>query len=80
MIYKRDIQPELMDQPDLDPSLHVDALRGFRRINMVSRSAAILWSTIAEFARQIAPAKARMLDIACGSGNIHDWPSAVIRA
>lgn len=70
MIYERDLQPELMDQPDLDPSLHVSALRGLHRINIVSRSAAILWPTIAEVARQVSPLPVRVLDIACGGGDI----------
>jgi len=70
MIRERNVQPELMDQPDLDPSLHVHALRGLQRINIVSRSAAILWPTIAQLARQVAPRRVRVLDIACGGGDI----------
>jgi 2-polyprenyl-3-methyl-5-hydroxy-6-metoxy-1,4-benzoquinol methylase len=70
MIRERDVQPELMDQPDLDPALHVRALRGLQRINVVSRSAAILWPTIAEISRQQAPHRVRVLDIACGGGDI----------
>ena len=53
MIYERDVQPEIMDQPDLDPSLHASALRGLQRINIVSRSAAILWPTISEVGRPL---------------------------
>ena len=52
MISERRLQPELMDQPDLDPALHVRALDGLKRINLVSRSAAILWPAIAEVARE----------------------------
>jgi 2-polyprenyl-3-methyl-5-hydroxy-6-metoxy-1,4-benzoquinol methylase len=70
MIRERNVQPELMDQPDLDPSLHVHALRGLQRINIVSRSAAILWPTIAQLAQQVAPRSVRVLDIACGGGDI----------
>ena len=33
----RDRQPEVMDQPGLDPAEHVRALQGLRRINGISR-------------------------------------------
>ena len=52
MIRERKLQSELMDQPDLDQTLHIHALRGLQRINAVSRSAAILWPAIADLARQ----------------------------
>jgi 2-polyprenyl-3-methyl-5-hydroxy-6-metoxy-1,4-benzoquinol methylase len=58
-----------MDQPDLDPVEHRNALRGLRRINVVSRSAAILWPEVAAVARQIHPQKLRFLDLACGGGD-----------
>ena len=60
---------ELMDQPDLDPNLHVAALNGLRRINSISRSAAILWPSIAEAAREFQPNPLRVLDLACGAGD-----------
>ena len=70
MITERRLQPELMDQPDLDPSLHVAALRGLQRINVISRSAAILWPEIAQLADEVSPRPLRVLDIACGGGDI----------
>jgi len=76
MIRQRDVQPELMDQPGLDPGLHLHALSGLRRINAISRIPAILWPTIAEVAQQLAPAIVRVLDIACGGG---DTPIALAR-
>ncbi|HVU87550.1 MAG TPA: methyltransferase domain-containing protein [Pirellulales bacterium] len=69
MITERRVQPELMDQPDLDPLMHVAALDGLRRINLVSRSAAILWPEIEQLAREVAPRPLRVLDIACGGGD-----------
>jgi 2-polyprenyl-3-methyl-5-hydroxy-6-metoxy-1,4-benzoquinol methylase len=69
MITKRRVEAELMDQPGLDPGLHVEALRGLQRINAISRSAAILWPPIAELARTLAPTKLRVLDVACGGGD-----------
>ena len=41
MISQRHRTTELMDQPNLDPNLHVTALNGLRRI--ISRAA---WETI----------------------------------
>ena len=58
-----------MDQPDLDPELHRQALAGLRRINAISRSAAILWPEIRRLATQ-RPTPLRMLDIACGGGDV----------
>ena len=69
MIRQRRVQPELMDQPDLDPAQHVQALRGLQRINLVSRSTAILWPAIAEAAHEASPAPLRVLDLACGGGD-----------
>ncbi len=70
MMRQRSVQPELMDQPDLDPAQHAHALRGLHRINIISRSAAILWPTIFDVVQQIAPSPVRVLDIACGGGDI----------
>ena len=69
MIRDRCLQPELMDQPDLDPGLHVQALRGLQRINVISRSATILWPAIANLAREFPNTKLRVLDLACGGGD-----------
>jgi 2-polyprenyl-3-methyl-5-hydroxy-6-metoxy-1,4-benzoquinol methylase len=69
MIQNRRLQPELMDQPDLNSELHVEALRGLERINVVSRSARILWPAIASVAREYPGAPLRVLDLACGGGD-----------
>jgi 2-polyprenyl-3-methyl-5-hydroxy-6-metoxy-1,4-benzoquinol methylase len=69
MIRERRLEPELMDQPDLDRALHRDALRGLRRINVLSRSAAIMWPEIAAAARRVYPRPLRVLDLACGGGD-----------
>jgi 2-polyprenyl-3-methyl-5-hydroxy-6-metoxy-1,4-benzoquinol methylase len=58
-----------MDQPDLDPVEHRNALRGLRRINVLSRSAAIMWPEIAAVARRVHPRTLRVLDLACGGGD-----------
>ena len=61
---------ELMDQPGLDEQLHRQALRGLRRVNWFSRSSGILWSAIRDLARQVEHRPLRVLDIACGGGDV----------
>ena len=68
-IARRRREPELMDAPDLDPAVHTAALAGLRRINWLTRSAAILWPAIARAAAAIRPTPLRVLDLACGSGD-----------
>ena len=69
----RQLQPELMDQPDIDQALHRDALRGLARINWMSQSGRILWRPIFELAqrdRRSPQRPWRLLDIACGGGDV----------
>ena len=61
---------ELMDQPGLDEQLHRKALRGLRRVNWFSGSSGILWSAIRDLARQVEKRPLRVLDIACGGGDV----------
>jgi 2-polyprenyl-3-methyl-5-hydroxy-6-metoxy-1,4-benzoquinol methylase len=61
-------QPEVMDQADLDPEAHADALGALVRINWWSGSAGILWPAIRELA---APGRTlRVLDVATGAGDV----------
>lgn len=62
--------PEIMDQPGLDPGEHAAALRGLGRINVLSRSGAALWPAIERLARQCAVRPLRVLDLACGGGDV----------
>lgn len=57
-----------MDDPSLDADAHAAALRGLRRINAVSRTAAALWPPIARIAR--AEGRLPVLDIATGGGDV----------
>ena len=59
-----------MDQPGIDPIEHRRALRGLVRINRLSFSAGILWPSIRRLAREIAPQPLRILDLACGAGDV----------
>ena len=58
--------PELMDDPNLAPDAHHQALAGLARINALTRSANLLWPTI----RDLTNGKLTVLDIATGSGDI----------
>ena len=63
-------QAELMDQPDLEQAPHDQALRGLARINWWSRSASILWPAIRALSRRLDGAPLRLLDVACGAGDV----------
>jgi 2-polyprenyl-3-methyl-5-hydroxy-6-metoxy-1,4-benzoquinol methylase len=69
-VRRRRREPEIMDQPDLDPRRHVQALRGRERINLVSGSARILWPSVLELARRPRAAPLRLLDVATGAGDV----------
>lgn len=59
-----------MDQPDLAPHLHTDALRGLERINAASTAVAAVWQPIyGRLLRRAAPASLSVLDVACGAGD-----------
>ncbi len=66
---QRDRQPEIMDQPDLDPQRHLHALRGLSWINYLSGSARILWPELARAAND-SPGPVRVLDVATGAGDV----------
>ena len=59
-----------MDQPDLDPALHDQALRALERVNRISRSTSMLWGPIEELARRTPGRPVRVLDLATGAGDI----------
>lgn len=67
---RRNLQPELMDQPGLDPAEHARALAGLRRINRFSGSAAILWPALRALAAESPGRTLRVLDVACGGGDV----------
>jgi 2-polyprenyl-3-methyl-5-hydroxy-6-metoxy-1,4-benzoquinol methylase len=69
-VLPRRLQPELMDQPGLDPHRHRQALAGLRRVNFWSGSARILWPPLTALARAVAPRPVRLLDLATGGGDV----------
>ena len=66
----RQLEGELMDDPDIDHHSHRDALRGLRRINAASRTAAALWPTIRDIARARQGESLCLLDVATGGGDV----------
>jgi 2-polyprenyl-3-methyl-5-hydroxy-6-metoxy-1,4-benzoquinol methylase len=66
---RRNRQPEIMDQPGLDPALHAAALAGLRRVNRLSATAGSLWRELAPLVRT-SSRPLRVLDIATGGGDI----------
>lgn len=75
-LLQRRRQPELMDSPDLEQSLHDQALAGLRRINRWSRTGAAVWSGLCDLtAQSSAQQELTILDIACGSGDQAIWLS-----
>lgn len=67
---RRHLQPEIMDQPDLDVGRHDQALTGLARINRLSRSADILWPPIRRLARELGERPLTLLDVATGAGDL----------
>ena len=65
----RDRQPEVMDQPGLDPKEHAKALIGLRRINAISRCSAGLFRPIEALAITQPAKPLRVLELACGGGD-----------
>ena len=65
----RDRQPEVMDQPGLDPKEHAKALMGLRRINTISRCSAGLFRPIEALAITQPAKPLRVLELACGGGD-----------
>ncbi len=59
-----------MDRADLDPDRHRHALQGLERINWLSGSAGILWPSIRGVAEETNGEPSRILDVACGAGDL----------
>ena len=78
------LQPELMDEPELDAMEHARALRALARVNLLSLTAWRIWREIRDRAggvnggagKERAPEAGagsgplRVLDVACGGGDV----------
>jgi 2-polyprenyl-3-methyl-5-hydroxy-6-metoxy-1,4-benzoquinol methylase len=67
---RRHRQPEIMDESDLPPARLAETLRGLQRVNAVTRSARLMWPDLKAAARRNADRPVRVLDVACGGGDI----------
>ena len=65
----RRVEPELMDDPRLDPRAHARALRGLARLNRLSRPDSALWPDLDRACRG-STGPVRLLDLATGSGDV----------
>ena len=65
----RRVEPELMDDPRLDPCAHARALRGLARLNRLSRPDSALWPDLDRACRS-STGPVRLLDLATGSGDV----------
>jgi len=63
-------QPEIMDQPGLNPDEHDRALGGLARINFITRSARILWDPLLQLGKELRTDRLRILDVATGAGDV----------
>lgn len=63
----RRLQPEVMDDPDLDPALHHHALRGLARLNAWSKAEVPIWRALEPHLRK---RPLRLLDVATGSADV----------
>ena len=67
----RNLQPELMDDPTLDPSSHRQALLGLGRINWWSRTDAAVWKQLLNIVQNSPDGEpVTILDIASGGGDL----------
>lgn len=67
---RRRLEGELMDDPALTTAAHETALRGLKRLNAASRTAATLWPHIARITRAGGHTHMSLLDVASGGGDI----------
>ena len=69
-VHERHLRPELMDQPGLDVGLHRTALRALERVNAMSLIQRHFWPAIRRLARKDPVREIRVLDVACGGGDV----------
>lgn len=76
---QRNLVPEKMDDPGLDPQEHQRALNGLRRINRFSGTAAQLERELLGIAARRPQAQWRLLDVGCANGEVAFELSALLR-
>ena len=61
---------EIMDAPDLPPARLVETLKGLGLVNTITRSSRLMWPDLVAAARRNPGESLRVLDIACGGGDV----------
>lgn len=67
---RRHRRPEIMDAPDLPAPRLVETLKGLGLVNTITRSSRLIWPDILAGARRHPGQAFRVLDVACGGGDI----------
>jgi 2-polyprenyl-3-methyl-5-hydroxy-6-metoxy-1,4-benzoquinol methylase len=74
MTFKRDLQPERMDDPALPPDEHLAALAGLARLNRFTSVSRPIYRRLRRYAKALPRRPLRVLDVATGSGDLPiDW-------
>jgi 2-polyprenyl-3-methyl-5-hydroxy-6-metoxy-1,4-benzoquinol methylase len=66
---RRQRQPEIMDQPNLERNHHFHALHGLSRLNDLAGTVSNLWPPLVRYTRQTQQ-PLRILDVASGAGDM----------
>lgn len=67
----RQLEPELMDQPQTDHAAHQAALDGLRRVNLLCTSTTLLWKALLPLAaNRSAQQPLKVLDLGSGGGDV----------
>ena len=67
---RRHRRPEIMDAPDLPAARLAQTLKGLRLVNTVTQSARLMWPDLLSAARRHPGETVRVLDVACGGGDV----------
>lgn len=67
---QRVLAGELMDAADLEPTRHRVALKGLERVNRLSRTANVISKAIRNHCNHERKRPIRILDLACGGGDV----------
>jgi 2-polyprenyl-3-methyl-5-hydroxy-6-metoxy-1,4-benzoquinol methylase len=67
---RRHRQPEIMDAPDLPAARLIETLKGLRLVNTVTQSSRLMWPDLVSAATRHPGKRLRVLDVACGGGDV----------
>lgn len=67
---RRRRQAEWMDDPDVDPALHAEALLGLARFHAIGRMGPMMMHSLAPHRRAVEPRPLRLLELGCGRGDV----------